>query len=238
MTLKINSVQAILASIAILTTAMLAEVLAPRELMASASSSIKLENVIPQQFGQWKAIPNVGLVTPTEPEGVGETAARQLEAKIYSQELGRGYSDRDGHIAMLLIAYGPVQNFRLKSHRPEVCYTAAGFRVSNKSNAELLLQNKEAPLKFSRLIAERETRFEPVSYWIRVGNDIATGIFDNQILRLKYGLRGLIPDGALVRVSIVGMPADQSFKLQDQFIRDLLEAVDPATRKFLIGELG
>jgi hypothetical protein len=34
------------------------------------------------------------------------------------------------------------------------------------------------------------------------------------------------------------MPADQSFKLQDQFIRDLLEAVDPATRKFLIGELG
>jgi EpsI family protein len=238
MTMKINSVQAILASIAILTTAVLAEVLAPRELMASASSSIKLENVIPQQFGQWKAIPNVGLVTPTEPEGVGETRARQLEAKIYSQELGRGYSDRDGHIAMLLIAYGPVQNFRLKSHRPEVCYTAAGFRVSNKSNAELLLQNKEVPLKFSRLITERETRFEPVSYWIRVGNDIATGIFDNQILRLKYGLRGLIPDGALVRVSIVGMPADQSFKLQDQFIRDLLEAVDPATRKFLIGELG
>ena len=237
MSMKINPVQAILVSIAILTTAILAEVLAPRELMASASSSIKLENVIPQQFGQWKAIPNVGLVTPAEPEGVVETRA-QLAAKIYSQELGRGYSDGNGHVAMLLIAYGPVQNFRLKSHRPEVCYTAAGFRVSNKSDAELLLQNTAAPLKFSRLITERETRFEPVSYWIRVGNDIATGIFDNQILRLKYGLRGLIPDGALVRVSIVGLPADQSFKLQDQFIRDLLEAVDPATRKFLIGELG
>ena len=144
MSVKINPVQAILASIAILTTAMLAEVLAPRELMASASSSIKLENVVPQQFGQWKAIPNVGLVTPAEPEGVGETRA-QLAAKIYSQELGRGYSDGNGHVAMLLIAYGPVQNFRLKSHRPEVCYTAAGFRVSNKSNGELLLQNKEAP---------------------------------------------------------------------------------------------
>jgi EpsI family protein len=238
MSVKIKPIQAILASIAILATAVLAEVLAPRELMASASSSIVLENVIPQQFGQWKTIPNVGLVTPAEPEGVAETRARQLAAKIYSQELGRGYSDGNGHVAMLLIAYGPVQNFRLKSHRPEVCYTAAGFRVSNKSDAELLLQSKEAPLKFSRLITERETRFEPVSYWIRVGNDIATGIFDNQILRLKYGLRGLVPDGALVRVSIVGLPADQSFKLQDQFIRDLLEAVDPATRKFLVGELG
>jgi EpsI family protein len=237
MSVKFNPVQAILVSMAVLTTAILAEVLAPRELMASASSSIKLESVIPQQFGQWKSVPDVGLVTPAEPEGVGETRA-QLAAKIYSQELGRGYSDGNGHIAMLLIAYGPVQNFRLKSHRPEVCYTASGFRVSNKSDAELLLQSKEAPLKFSRLITERETRFEPVSYWMRVGNDIATGIFDNQILRLKYGLRGLIPDGALVRVSIVGLPADQSFKLQDQFIRDLLAAVDPATRKFLIGELG
>jgi EpsI family protein len=235
--MKINPFQAIMASFTILTTAVLAQVLAPRELMASATSSIRLENVIPKQFGRWRTIPDVGLVTPSEPEGVWEPRKNQLEAKLYSQELGRGYSDGDGHVVMLLIAYGPVQNYRLKSHRPEVCYAAAGFRVSNKSSAEVRLRGEQAPLKFSRLTTERESRFEPVSYWIRVGDDVATGIFDNQIFRLKYGLRGIVPDGALVRVSIIGLPTDQSFKLQDQFIRDLLETVDQDTRRFLIGRL-
>jgi EpsI family protein len=87
-----------------------------------------------------------------------------------------------------------------------------------------------------RLITERESRFEPVSYWRRVGNDISTGVFENQITRLKYGLRGLIPDGALVRVSTIGLSADQAFKIQDDFIRDLLNAVDSKTQKFLMGE--
>jgi EpsI family protein len=232
--MKISPIQAILASIAILATAVVAHVLTPHELMASASSSLDLEKVIPQQFGRWTYTPNVGLVTPTEPEGFVET--NKIAARIYSQELGRGYTDREGHIVMLLVAYGPVQNYRLKSHRPEVCYTAAGFRVSNKSFVEIAYRDGTAPVQLERLITERESRFEPVSYWRRVGNDISNGVFENQITRLKYGLRGLVPDGALVRVSIIGLPADQSFKLQDQFIQDLLNAVDSKTLKFLIGE--
>lgn len=225
--MKINRVQATLASIAILATAVLAQVLMPRELMASVSASLNLEQVIPKQFGRWTYTPNVGLVTPSEPEGFVET--NKTAAKIYSQELGRGYVDPEGHVVMLVVAYGPVQNYRLKSHRPEVCYTAAGFRVSNKSFADVAYRDGAAPVQLERLITQREARFEPVSYWRRVGNDISNGIFENQITRLKYGLRGLVPDGALVRVSIVGLPADQSFKLQDQFIRDLLNAVDPMT---------
>jgi len=232
--MKISPLQTILASLAILITAVLAQVLTPHELMASASSSLELDKAIPKQFGRWTFTPNFGLVTPTEPEGYVET--NELAAKIYSQELGRSYSDSDGHTVMLLVAYGPVQNYRLKSHRPEVCYTAAGFRVSNKSFSEVAYRNGTAPVQVERLITARESRFEPVSYWRRVGNDISNGIFENQITRLKYGLRGLVPDGALVRVSIVGLPADQSYKLQDQFIRDLLNAVDADTRRFLVGK--
>ena len=231
--MKINPFQAVLASIAILVTAVLAQVLTPRELMASASASLELEKAIPKQFGKWTYLPNVGLVTPSEPEGIVETD--KAAAKIYSQELGRGYSDGEGHVVMLLVAYGPVQNYRLKSHRPEVCYTAAGFRVSNKTTAEVPYRNGTVPVKLERLLTERESRFEPVSYWRRVGDDISNGIVENQITRLKYGLRGLVPDGALVRVSIIGLPADQSFKLQDEFIGDLLNAVDARTKRFLIG---
>ena len=232
--MKFNPVQAILASTLILATAFLAAVLTPRELMATASSSLDLETSIPKQFGRWTYTPNVGLVTPSEPDEYVEDNGNA--AKLYTQELGRGYVDHEGHVVMLVIAYGPVQNYRLKSHRPEVCYTAAGFRVSDKSFADVPYGNNATPVQVERLITQRETRFEPVSYWRRVGNDISNGIFENQITRLKYGLRGLVPDGALVRVSIIGLPAEQSFRLQDQFIRDLLGAVDPKTLKFLIGK--
>ena len=70
---------------------------------------------------------------------------------------------------------------------------------------------------------------------MRVGNDITTGVVDRQIIRIKYGLRGLIPDGALIRVSTIGLSEQASYKVQDQFIRDLLDAVAPQDRKFFIG---
>jgi len=134
-----------------------------------------------------------------------------------------------------MVAYGPVQNYRLKAHRPEMCYTAAGFRVSRKTETTLSYRDGAPPLKVARLVAERESRFEPISYWMRVGNDITTGVIDRQLVRIKYGLRGIIPDGALIRVSTVGLTRDASYRLQEQFIRDLLAAVAPQDRRFFTG---
>jgi EpsI family protein len=230
--MKVNRIHIVVASIAILGSAVLAEVLAPRELMARSSASLDLEKVIPKQFGIWRLAPNITPVTPAEPEGYVQA---DPYSRIYSQEVGRSYTDGHGNIVMLMVAYGPVQNFRLKAHRPEMCYTAAGFRVSSKSAAEVSYRDGASPLKMARLIAERESRFEPISYWMRVGNDITTGVVDRQIIRLKYGLRGIIPDGALVRVSTIGLPQEASYKLQDQFIRDLLAAVAPQDLKFFTG---
>ena len=230
--MKSNQFHSILAIVAILATAVCAEIFVPRTLMASANPSLNLETMIPGEFGKWKYRPALGLVTPTDPEYV---ESKELAAKIYSQEIGRTYVDNEGHTVMFLVAYGPVQNYRLKSHRPEVCYTAQGFRVWDKTEHQLSINKDTSTLRLSRLITQRETRYEPVTYWMRVGNDVSTGIFDNQILRLKYGLKGLIPDGALVRVSTVGLPAPQSFALQDEFIRDLLDSITPDAQRFLIG---
>jgi EpsI family protein len=231
--MRINPVQVILATIAILTTAVLAEVLAPRELMARSSTAVDLEQVIPHKFGEWTFNPNVGVITPSDSPEYVETDANS--SRIYAKELTRGYTDARGNLVMLLIAYGPVQNHRLKAHRPEFCYAAAGFLVSQKSSAEVAYDKDVPSLRLTRLITEREKRFEPVTYWLRTGNEIATGIVDQQIIRLKYGLHGIIPDGALVRVSTIGVSADAAFKLQDQFIRELLAVVSPETRRFLIG---
>jgi EpsI family protein len=231
--MKINRIQVLFASVALLAAALLAQVLAPRELMARASASLDLDKAIPRQFGEWTVVPNMSPVTPADPEGFVDPDANT--ARIYSQEVGRGYVNRNGNIVLLMVAYGPVQNYRLKAHRPEMCYTAAGFRVSEKHYAELSYGGSDHPLKLARLTAERESRFEPISYWMRVGNDITTGVVDRQIIRIKYGLRGLIPDGALIRVSTIGLSEQASYKVQDQFIRDLLDAVAPQDRKFFIG---
>jgi EpsI family protein len=233
--MKANQLNCIFAAVAVLATALCADIFVPNKLMASANRSLNLETMIPKEFGKWKYRPALGIVTPTEQGYVETKEQKDLAARIYSQEIGRTYEDKEGHSVMLLVAYGPEQNYRLKSHRPEVCYTAQGFRVGNKTEHQLIFKDDSLPLRISRLITQRETRYEPVSYWMRVGNDISTGIFDNQLLRLKYGLKGLIADGALIRVSTVGIPASQSFALQDEFIKDLLTSIPPDAQRFLIG---
>jgi EpsI family protein len=231
--MKVNRVQVIVASIAILSAALLAKVLEPRELMARTSPAPNLEQIIPKHFGTWTLVPEISPITPTDPEGYVQP--ERYSAKLYSQEVSRGYTDGHGNIVMLLVAYGPVQNYRLKSHRPEICYTANGFRVSDKSAAPLSYRDGAAPIKMTRLIAQRESRFEPISYWIRVGNDIASSPIESQLARLKYGLHGIIPDGALIRISTINLPQEASFKLQDQFMRDLLAAIPPNEVKFFTG---
>lgn len=231
--MKLNRVQVILASVALVATAILAQVLTPRELMARTSASLDLQKVIPQKFGIWTLVPSISPVTPADPEGYVQPD--KYSAKIYSQEVGRGYTDGQGNIVMLLVAYGPVQNYRLKSHRPEICYTANGFRISNKFKSQISYRDNATPINLTRLTTERETRLEPVTYWMRIGNDIATGPVESQMVRLKYGLRGLIPDGALIRVSTIGLSPEAAFKLQDRFIRDLLAAIPPQELKFFTG---
>ena len=230
--MKISPVQAIFVSFAILAAAVLAQVLTPHELMAKSSASLDLQRIIPQKFGHWTIAPGVGLVTPSDPEGVDLDADK---GRVYSQEVGRAYTDGEGHVVMLMVAYGPVQNYRLKAHRPEICYTAAGFRVSEKFGGAISYGQDGRSVSVTRLVTQRETRLEPLSYWMRVGNDVATGIVDRQLIRLKYGLQGLIPDGALIRISTVGVDRDLSFKLQDEFIREFLAAVDPTYRSFFVG---
>lgn len=233
--MKASRIHIILASIAILATAVLAVQLAPHELMAQKSKALNLEKAIPKQFGAWTVVPDVTPVTPDYTDTESNFYGR--EANFYSQEVARGYSDGRGHIVMLLVAYGPVQTNRLKAHRPELCYTAAGFRVSPKFGARVTYRDNVSPLKVQRLIAQREARFEPISYWMRVGDEVADGVFERQLIRLKYGLQGIIPDGALIRVSTVGLPQEASFHLQDQFIRDLLDALPIKDRMFFTGKV-
>ncbi len=225
--MTVRPLQAILASLAILSSAVLAQIFVPREMMVRASNSFNLGKIIPHQFGEWTSVPNIKLVEP-ESDSLG----RQL----YSQELGLGFRDRDGHLVMLLIAYGPNQSARLQLHKPELCYTAQGFRITPTFQAEVAYREGVAPLTLLRLTAQRETRREPISYWTRVGDDVPIGAVDRNLVRLRLVLQGKIADGALIRISTLGLPEDEAFKIHDRFIHDLLGAIAPEDLNFFVGD--
>ena len=77
-----------------------------------------------------EAVPGLQAVRPP-PDG--------LEAEIYNQEVSRAFVDKEGHVVMLMIAYGESQSDRLQLHHPEVCYTAQGFRVTRAGHLDIRL---------------------------------------------------------------------------------------------------
>ncbi len=217
----------VLACIAMLGAAVLAEVFTPHHLMARTQEAFNIEDHIPHAFGQWSKLQGIDAIRPPPTE---------LEQLLYSQEVSRVYVDPNGHVLMLLIAYGESQSDTLQMHHPEVCYTAQGFRVSKTTTAPFNWSPDQAPIRLTRLVASREGRLEPISYWMRIGYDNTTSNWARQVLKLGYGLRGWVPDGVLVRVSTVGVAPELSFKLQDEFIREFLTSLTPETRSFLIGD--
>src|SRR4051812_21922750 len=168
--MSINRIQVVIASIVILATAGFGIILRPHELMARSSIAPSLETVIPRQFGTWTVVPEISPVKPVDLDAYVQPDADSK--KVYAQEVGRGYTDGRGNVVMLLVAYGPVQSYRLKAHRPEICYTANGFRISDLFKSDVTYRDGTPPIKTTRLTAQRETRLEPVTYWMRVGNDI------------------------------------------------------------------
>jgi hypothetical protein len=56
-------------------------------------------------------------------------------------------------------------------------------------------------------------------------------------VKFRLGLEGEIPDGLLVRVSSISANQAYAFELQDNFIRNMLKAIAPPNRQFVVGAL-
>jgi EpsI family protein len=214
-----------LASIAMLAAALLAHAMAPQRPMARAHDAFDIDAHVPHAFGDWSALPDLEAVRPPP----------DRRARITDQEVSRAFVDKEGHAVMLVIAYSGSQSERLQLHHPENFYTAQGFRVTRPVTSMFTWSPSAPSIELTRLIATREDRLEPISYWMRIGYDVTNSNFERQLLKVEYGLRGWIPDGALFRVSTIGVSAEMSFKIQEKFIRDLLNAAPPETRAFMVG---
>jgi EpsI family protein len=211
------------------TASVSAAVLTPSIKMADHREKFSLEKIVPESFGQWT------IDEHTIPLQVDPSVQKTINS-LYNQVLSRTYVDRKGGEVMLSIAYGGDQSDYTTLHRPEVCYTAQGFNVIKTENTSLETRFGNFPVK--RLVAERVGRYEPITYWMTIGNKVIVPSTMNQKLQqIRLGMQGQIPDGVLVRVSSVGIRDEEAFKLQNQFIEDMLNAISMNDRKILVGEI-
>jgi len=189
---------------------------------------LNLEEDIPQRLGDWVIDRAIAPILPA-PD------VQERLNRLYNSILTRTYTrpittDR----LMLVIAYGADQADRTTlAHLPEACYSSQGFQISGKRIAKLGLGAREFDVV--QLETRRGSRMEPVTYWTTVGTEAVVNEAARRWARARYSMRGLIPDGMLVRVSTLDPNAARAFELHAGFISALRTGVSPATAQRVFG---
>lgn len=193
---------------------------------AQVRAQTPLEQLFPAQFGGWRLDPtSVALIRPAFEQ------ARRFQ--MYDQVLERTYMDKSGRRIMLSVAYGRQQSVGLQMHRPEVCYKAGGFHISDVKPGSLTLLSREVPV--IRLFASMDGRPEPITYWRLLGHELIADETQFKLRQLSLGVTGTIPDGLLVRISSIDDNLAGAYQLHAAFAQDLAQALTPAQRQRVLG---
>jgi EpsI family protein len=187
----------------------------------------QLEDVVPLTIAEWKVTPSNAVVLPDAEEG-------SLAARLYDQTLSRLYTSDNQAPVMMVIAYGSTQSDQLQLHRPEVCYTAVGFEISQTAKVVVPLRGT-ARLPARELVASNNERVEPILYWTRVGDFLPASGNEQRLMKLRSEMRGYVADGVLVRLSTVGDPSPAKFEMLQRFAREMLNASKPSGLPALLG---
>ena len=215
--------------LAMVATSALTGALTPTVKLSHMQTEFKLETMIPATFADWTVDATV-VPLKVDPE------RQSVLEKIYDQTLSRTYINKAGERVMLSIAYGGDQSRALQLHLPEVCYVAQGFDMLKSGEGALATRFGTLPVR--RLVAKQNSRIEPITYWITVGDKAVKSSFERKLQRLAYGLSGKIPDGMLVRVSTIQADEQGAYRLQDRFVGQMLDVLDGKDRLRLLGSPG
>jgi len=201
--------------------------LKPRRQTTLMESGRKLNDILPRTIEDWTSRDVSDLVAPETPDS--------LAARLYGETVGRIYRQQStGDEVIMLMAHGDVQNNELQLHRPEVCYPAFGFAITENTPLALRLPGAVI-VPGRRLIAKSSERQETILYWTRLGEAFPTSVTEQRLERLRTAMHQYIPDGLLARFSVAGSDKAASLAIMEGFIPKLVMHVAPARRKVLIG---
>ncbi len=210
-----------------LVSAGLAMALRPHISLANERPPINLKAMVPTAFGDWQEQLNLSaqIVDPQQ---------KELLNQIYSETLSRTYVNAAGYRIMLSIAYGRDQSDALQLHKPEICYPAQGFRLTNNQRGTLDLLGR--PIAATRLQTDLGQRFEPITYWTVVGDHVTKSGTDKKLTEMSYAFQGKVPDGMLVRVSSIDRGTENAYVIQSQFAAQMINAIAPEHRNRFAGD--
>lgn len=203
--------------------------LKPTIRMADIKPKLVLDRLAPAHFGEWHELQDVAPVLP-------DPTVQAMLDSLYSQTVARAYVNSKGQRVMLTIAYGSDQSSEVTAaHRPEFCYRGSGFDIQDAGIFDVSLPSHK--LKVRHLVGTRGRYLELISYWVTLDETATLPGLGRKLAQLRYGLRGLIADGMLVRVSTPGDPQDQEagFALVDQFIRDFRQQLPDEFKPRFVG---
>ena len=202
-------------------TAALAQTLVPRTNL-DLFGRTKLEALIPEKIGPWSFETASGLVVPPKDD---------LKDQLYSQVLTRVYSAPNLPSIMLLLAQSPVQNGILQLHRPEVCYPFGGYKLSPIIDHNIRIE-PDTVVESRLLTASSADRTEQLLYWTRIGHSNPGTWWDERMAVAGANLKGIIPDGILVRISTIA-PDRSVVSALDTFTQAMFASLRPPDRRML-----
>lgn len=191
----------------------------------AATNGESLDGILPPSVGDWRSIEGDGLVVPPEQEARADA--------VYSYVLTNTYQRGSAPPVMLLIAYDMRQSGMLQIHRPEACYPAQGFTLSAEHMVAMNLGGTAIDARF--LTAVNGQREEQILYWTRIACSFPTSYDGQRSAVVGYNLRKQIPDGALVRISMIDPDAARAKAALLDFAHTLYGGAGKLGRGLLAG---
>ncbi|WP_133365829.1 exosortase-associated protein EpsI, V-type [Qipengyuania sediminis] len=183
--------------------------------------------LVPKHVGDFTFDSESGLVLPP---------SDALSDRLYDNLVTRTYTNRAGQTVMLLIAYNNKQDGVLQIHRPETCYPAGGYELSEVRPIEVPITTAKA-LPAQVFAANSDERNEVVLYWTRVGERYPRRWHEQRWAVAEANLQGIVPDGVLARVSAIGNDKGAITPMLSGFVRDLHHASGDHARRLLFGQI-
>jgi EpsI family protein len=182
-------------------------------------------SLIPNEVGPWRFASRSGVVLPP---------SDALSDRLYDNLATRVYLDGKGGAIMFLAAYNNRQDGILQIHRPEICYPAGGFVLSETREVDVPLSNGST-LPASAFLATGNDRDETVLYWTRVGDDFPRQWALQRLSVIRANMRGIVPDGLLIRISTLGRDVAEEVGILSSFMSEFVDAAPAALKPILFG---
>lgn len=218
--------RAVVVFVAMLATAALAHWATPTIHLSDVLGKPDLEKIFPAEFADWRVDVRAAMILPSP-----QTQA--ILDSIYNQTLTRTYINAVGERIMLSVAYGGDQSDATRAHLPEVCYPAQGFQITSNTRSQIVLADRAVSTRL--LMSKLGLRDEPITYWLVVGDRVTVSRTDQKLAQFRLGLKGLIPDGMLVRVSSIDGDMERGHQIQAKFLQQLAQALPETARDRVFG---